>query len=169
MVLMFKLFFLANEREFFIDDDIYEHVFFFFNMFFNEDNLRTQFYHLSFYLSRIMPFFFFSVTPLIINNDQVTAVFIARFFAIKLSTGHSVKFLVKNVGRDLRYSAVDLFIPHVLSPRYNNILMSNNINYKVIVMKVYILKSLFVFKRLFLKFYFYNKSWFNLYTLWFNV
>ena len=141
----------------------------FFRLFAEEDFLRKRFVFFEHFFSKFIPLLKFHVHPFVIDNDEVTAIFIAKYFAIKLSTGHSVRFLVNGVSGDLRSILFLELGNEVIPPRYNNVFSGSFLRYKSLVLKLYILKSFLLYKKLSLKSFFLNNTWFNFYLIWFFV
>jgi hypothetical protein len=52
-------------------------------------------------LYKLVPFVDFKIFSYLINNDTVTALFLAKYFAIKFFTGHSFRNVVNPVVKDL--------------------------------------------------------------------
>lgn len=170
VVLFFKVI-LKNIKSYSFSDHfhILEKISVFFRLFSKEDSLRKRFVFFEHFFSKFMPFLQFHVNPFVIDNDQVTAAFIAKYFAIKLSTGHSIKFLVNGVSGDLRSILFMELGSDVMLPRYNNVFSGSFVRYKSLVLKLYVLKSFLLYKKLSLKHFFINNTWFNFYVIWFNI
>lgn len=116
-------------------------------------------------LYKIVPFVDFQIFSFLINNDTVTALFLAKYFAIKFFTGHSFKNVVNPVVKDLtrvvvRYNYMAHKMLWVDISRFAGFL-----NYRSFIFKRLLFKNFLLYKFLSIKLFFFFHSFFNFYVL----
>jgi hypothetical protein len=116
------------------------------------DFLRCIFSVLS-SISNIRVEFFF------VGNFSVTAMFLSRYLCKKLSHGYRIRELMRPIRKELH------FISRRYSGSINRVFNTHVFGYSSLgkfyrkgIVKMFILKFFYVYKKLFLKFFFYNKS-----------
>jgi hypothetical protein len=117
------------------------------------------------FLYRLLPFFNYKISSFIINNDNVTALFLAKYFAIKFSTGHTFRDIINPVVKDLKRVVLrNIYLPH-LKLKVDISKMSNFLSYRSFIFKKLLFKNALLYKNLNIKFLFFNGSFFNFYIL----
>lgn len=92
----------------------------------------------------------------LIGNLNITALFLSRYLCIKLSHGYRIKELTNPLLRELRAVSFDLKCPaRFIVKKY---ILSLNNSYRKSFIKTFILKIFIIYKRLFLKFFYFNNS-----------
>jgi hypothetical protein len=116
-------------------------------------------------LYKMVPFENIKIFSYLINNNQVTALFLAKYFAIKFYTGHTFRDIVNPVVKDLKRIVVrTLYLFHKLL-HVNVEKMSRFLNYRSFFFKRFLFKNFLIFKIFSVRFFFSRSSFFNFYIL----
>jgi len=118
-------------------------------------------------LNKIVPFDCIKSFSFLISNDNVTAIFLAKYFAIKFSTGHSFRDIVSPVVRDLKRIVIkSVYLPHI-KMKVDIAKLGNFLNYRSFIFKKLLFKNFLLYKLLSIKLFFLKASFFNFYMLWY--
>src|SRR5690554_519380 len=117
------------------------------------------------FLYRLVPFDDIKMSLFMIGNDHVTALFLAKYFAIKFSTGHSFRDIVNPVVKDLKRIVLNSIYPFRKLFYLDRLKILNVLNYRSSLFKYLVYKNFFLYKLLFLNFYLLSFTFFNFYLV----
>jgi hypothetical protein len=117
----------------------------------------------------LVPFGAIKVNHLLMTNDHVTAIFLAKYFAIKLYTGHTFRDMLNPVVKELKRIVFSTIQPHHKMFFVDRNKTLNFLTYRSSLFKFIIFKNFSLYKILFIKFFKDNHSFFNFYILWFFI
>jgi hypothetical protein len=114
---------------------------------------------------RMVPFEDIKISTLLIDNDGVTALFLAKYFAIKFATGHSFRDVINPVVKDLRRLVFKTLFPSKKLFYVDVTRTGNFLSYRSFLFKKLLFKNFLLYKILYIKFYKNYSSFFNFYML----
>lgn len=132
---------------------------------FSSDSLKDFSYELVLY--QLVPFDNIKVTHFLIGNKHVTAIFLAKYFAIRLFIGQNLKSLVNPVVKELKRLIFNSLNPYAKLRYLDRSRMLNFLTYRSSLFKYIIFKNFCFYKISFIKNYKNFKSFYNFYLLWF--
>lgn len=113
----------------------------------------------------LVPFDIIRVTHFLMTNDHVTAIFLAKYFAIKFYTGHNFRDIINPVVKDLKRIVFSTIQPYHKMYFVDKVKTLNFLTYRSSLFKFIIFKNFSLYKILFIKFFKDNNSFFNYYLL----
>jgi len=119
------------------------------------------------FLYRLVPFDSIKVFRFLIRNPDISALFLAKYFAIRLFTGHSPKQLIYPVVRSLKKIAIFNLLPLKKNNYVHRRKVSNFLSFRSFMFKFFLVKNFFLYKFLSLKLFKVNLTFFNFYLLYF--
>lgn len=119
-------------------------------------------------LYRLMPFDHIKIARYLIDNSLVSALFIANYFAIRLSTGHTPGMLFGPVVRSL--SSIGVESGDVKKTNYiDKTTMGRFLSYRLYYFKKFVLKNFLLYKFLMIRFFKIRFTFFNYYLLFYSI
>lgn len=139
-----------------------------FLFFYNGYSFRFFYSFVNCVLHFIVPKLTLKIGIFLISNDSVSARFLSSFVGKKLLQGHRVRATMHPIMRDLHLVSKGVkFTKFNIIDRVDHDGFSSSFRHSVI--KSFVLKFFFVFRRLFSKFFFFCSSWINCYFFGFMV
>ncbi len=139
-----------------------------FLFFFNGYNFKFTYSFVRCVLHFIVPKLLLKIGLFLISNDSLSARFLSAFVGKKLLQGHRVKATMHPIMRDLYLTSKGIkFTKLTIIDKVNHDGFSSSFRHSVI--RSFVLKFFFVFRRLFSKFFFFFNSWINCYFFSFMV
>lgn len=119
-------------------------------------------------LYRLMPFDNIKTARYVIDNSTVTALFVAKYFAIRLSTGHTPGMLFGPVAKSLSSFAADA-IGLKKSNYVDRFGVYKFLSFRLYYFKKFVFKNFLLYKFLTIRFFKLKFTFFNFYLLFYFI